>query len=309
MKGLIRTYDIDKSPLYRLRNRGKLADLLGLPLNYFRGDYHAIIRYNVFKKRTGRNNKERILQSPDISLKKIQRSMLRYLSRVAIPQWVISGKKGKSYIDNARYHQELPYICTVDIRDFYPSCKRNRIFNMFCKKFKMEPDIAGIMTDLVAFNGGIPTGAPTSQLVAYFTYSDVFERIYEIATRYDVKFSLYVDDITFSSNNPISKAMIYEIERVLKSVGLKLKKNKTKFYGKSDFKTITGVVCYTNSKLKVPNYLRKEIIDGYEEIKRYSGNSFEKRKLSILGKIHAARQIEPDIFQGIYKQVKFIDRS
>lgn len=43
-----------------------------------------------------------------------------------------------------------------------------------------SPDVAKILTDIVTYNGGIPTGCPTSQLIAYYAYEDMFANIKKI---------------------------------------------------------------------------------------------------------------------------------
>lgn len=305
MEKEINQYEIEKSQLYRLRNRGKLAQMLDLPHNYFKNKYKSQIKYNSFYITTiGKKKKCRLIQNPCDELKLIQRKLLRYLSRIKTPDWLISGKKGKSYIDNAKFHKNNKYIITADIENFYPSCKRYDVYKMFKNIFKMERDIAGIITDIVTWNNGIPTGAPTSQLVAYWTYKNAFTNINQISYKYNVNFSLYVDDMTFSSNSYMSKKMIFEIEKELGKCGLKLKKKKTKIYNSGDFKLITGVIQDKNGNLKVPNKLRKEIIDGFNDIRKLKDEELVKKRKSILGKIYSARQIEPKIFSEMLSRLK-----
>ena len=68
---------------------------------------------------------------------------------------------------------------------------------MFRDLFLMEDDIATIMTNLVMHGNVLPTGAPSSQLIAYWAYQDMFSEINEYAIENNYKFSLYVDDICY----------------------------------------------------------------------------------------------------------------
>ena len=190
--------------------------------------------------------------------------------------------------------------------NFYPSCKRDYVYRMFRYTFRMPSDLAIILTTLVTYNGGIPTGAPTSQMIAYWAYRDTFIRMNEIALEYNTKFSLYVDDMVFSSKSTISKRMILEIKKELQKCGMNLKDNKTRKYGGKDYKLITGVVYDKNGVLKIPNRLREDIIDGYNEIKKMKDTCSETDKKSLLGKIYSARQIEPDAFSQLLQNVKKI---
>ena len=62
-----------------------------------------------------------------------------------------------------------------------------------------SPDVAKILTDIVTYEKCIPTGCPTSQLIAYYAYEDMFAGIKKIADNHGCLFSLYVDAMTFSS--------------------------------------------------------------------------------------------------------------
>ncbi|OOP74115.1 reverse transcriptase family protein [Clostridium beijerinckii] len=306
MNNEINQYKLEDSLLYRLRNRGKLAEMFNLPHNYFRTQYKLDIEYKSKHIKTGRNKKDRLVENPNEKLKNIQRKILKYLSRIQTPDWIISGKKGKSYIDNSKFHKDNSYVITSDIMNFYPSCKRDYVYRMFRYTFRMPSDLAIILTTLVTYNGGIPTGAPTSQMIAYWAYRDTFIRMNEIALEYNTKFSLYVDDMVFSSKSTISKRMILEIKKELQKCGMNLKDNKTRKYGGKDYKLITGVVYDKNGVLKIPNRLRKDIIDGYNEIKKMKDTCSETDKKSLLGKIYSARQIEPDAFSQLLQNVKKI---
>lgn len=38
----------------------------------------------------------------------------------------------------------------------------------------------GLCTDIVTYDGGIPTGCPTSQIIAYYAYENMFNEIYRV---------------------------------------------------------------------------------------------------------------------------------
>ena len=62
-------YQIESSPLYRLRNRRKLAELLNLPKNYFR-ESHTYC-YNEFSRPKPNGDGERHFTVPSEDLKDI----------------------------------------------------------------------------------------------------------------------------------------------------------------------------------------------------------------------------------------------
>lgn len=92
----------------------------------------------------------------------------------------------------------------MDISKFYDSASYGKIYKMFKEKFLVENDIAWILTNLVTYKGGLPTGSPTSQLIAYWAYRDMFHEIYDVVVKRGCRFSLSVDDMTFTLKNHIS---------------------------------------------------------------------------------------------------------
>lgn len=297
---MIKEYNIEKSPLYRLRNKQKLAELLGLPRNYFR-KIHTYKYSEFFQDKP--DGSKRIINNPEFKLKKIQKRIFNLLNRIEKPEWVISGKKGKSYIDNARLHQSKNNVCTIDIEKFYDSTKEIYVYNFFKYTMHMEKDVAAVLTDLVTYNGKIPTGTPTSQLVAFLSYKDIFVKIHNMCSRKEILFSLFVDDITLSSDKIIDKKIKYKINALLNSKELHIKKTKTKFFSIKSNKSITGTIIDSKKMIRLENAKRKEIIDLYRECINPTTYSIEKL-VRLNGKISDANQVEPGIFPSISAYLK-----
>lgn len=288
-----KTYPIEKSGLYRLRNRKKLAQLLGLPPAFFRKEH--IFEYKEFSRPKPNGDGKRHFTVPKYDLKQIQKRLCHLLMRIETPKWLISGKKHHSYITNAEKHLDGVCIKTMDISSFYDSAKKSYIFNMFRDKFLMDKDIAWLLTDLVTVNGKLPTGSPTSQIIVFWAYRDMFERIYDISQKYDCEFTLYVDDMTFSSKKPISGQLRTEVAEVLKKCDLKTKAKKDHYYQGKDFKEVTGVGI-KNGKKVVVNRHRKSILDQYKKCREHNDKK-EIQKLK--GMLISARQVEPEIYPRI----------
>lgn len=296
-------YPIENSPLYRLRNRRRLAELLYLPKNYFQEEHTYC--YNEFSRPKPNGNEKRQFAVPPDDLKDMQKHICILLKRIITPEWVMSGKKSCSYITNAEIHLKHRFVRTMDISKFYDSAQRSSIYNMFSQTFKMASDIAWIMTELVTYNGMLPTGSPSSQLIVYWTYFDMFQRINELSEKYDCRFSLYVDDMTFSSDFPIKWQLRDEVSVVLRKNGLLAKSKKDHYYQANDFKIITGVGIRQGKKI-VPNNKRKQIIELYVQCKK-SGSIYDIEKLN--GTLCSLRQIEPSIFPEIYGYVHCYEKE
>lgn len=311
----IKKYDITQCALYKCRTRKRLEYLLRLDPGGLKM-IDGIIGYHKFEIDKKHSDEKREITAPDKTLKAIQRRILYLLQRVIRPEWLISGEKQKCYIDNGKAHLNGKYVLTIDIKKFYDNCTREPVYQFFVQKLKTSPDVAEILTNIITYNGGIPTGCPTSQIMAFYAYSDMFSEIFDLAKQHGCKFTLYVDDMTFSSKEPFSPHQLSQmIDRVLRKYGHKPKSPKVKYYGPSDYKPITGTVVTPEHSLAVPNGLQKTIYDAFQTVKPLIGvetcsEEDARQILSLKGQIQAACNIEAGKFPEIKRltnQIKVPD--
>lgn len=295
------TYCLEASPLFRMRNRRKLAKLLNLPEHYFKQEHS--FSYYEFSRLKSNGKDKRYYAVPEEELKRIQKRICKLLSRIRTPDWVMTGKKHCSYINNAEKHRDNAFVKTMDISQFYDSTKRSQIYKMFVDVFSMSHDISWIMTDLVSYNNKLPTGSPSSQLIVYWTFSHMFEKIQAIAEQYGCDFTLYVDDMTFSSSKPIKKELREKVAYRLRRNGLKAKSQKDHYYQANTTKEVTGVGI-RNGNILVLNRKRKQILDQYEKCKE-ENSIVEIEKLN--GMLCALRQIDSNIFPEIANYIKHFE--
>ena len=123
------------------------------------------IKYTNFfiPKKRGRN---RLIRSPHEELKSVQRLILkRLLERLPCHPSVMGFRKGYSIVTNARSHLGSKVILGVDIRDFFPSTRRKRIYTFF-RGLGWNREAALALTRLCTFKDGLPQGAPTSPVLS-----------------------------------------------------------------------------------------------------------------------------------------------
>ena len=304
-------YDITQCALYKCNSPRNFKRILRISDDEYK-DIIAIVRYHGFKIDKKDGIEKRDITAPDKRLKEVQARVLHLLCNVERPEWLISGEKGKCYIDNGRKHAHSDYFLTIDIKKFYDNCKREYVYRFFKDRIKMAGDIAGICTDIVTYEGGIPTGCPTSQLVAFYAYEKMFVEIGDVADRYGCIYTVYVDDMTFSASLPFKKQnMLGEIDCILRKYGHKPKYKKVRYYTRGKYVPITGTVITGNHELKVPNRLQKKIYDEFQEIKNLKGNRLtyvdQKKLASLKGRIQASRNIEGNKFPEISRLVNMIE--
>lgn len=303
-------YDITQCALYKIKSSNQLKRALRIKEEEY-GNILSIVHYHRFQIDKKDGVEKRTITAPDKRIKEIQTRVLRLLQNVERPLWLISGEKGKCYIDNGKWHRNSNYFLTIDIKKFYDNCSREYVYLFFKNRLKMAGDLAGICTDIVTYDGGIPTGSPTSQIIAYYSYESMFDEIYRVACQYGCVYTVYVDDMTFSSQEPFAlKPMINEVDCILRKYGHKPKYKKVKYYSRGKSVPITGTIVTAQHELKVPNRLQKRVYDDFQELKNLDGNNLSEidaQKInSLKGRIQASRNIEEGKFPEIKRLTSLI---
>ena len=302
-------YDITQCALYKCPTRKRLATYLKIDYKYMMSKKYISYRTRLIDKKD--TSEKRVLTVPiNDDLKKIQRRIHDLLQPVIRPEWLMSSTKGKSYIDNGKTHIKAKYALMMDIEKFYDKCTREYVYRFFTEKLLTAPDVATILTDIVTYNGKLPTGSSTSQILAYYAYEDMFSEIEYNAKTAGCIFTLLVDDTTTSSENPFNKDKLYtDACNVMKKYGHNPKHKKTRYYSKDKPKPITGTIITIDNKLDVPNRLRSQIYEKFQKNKttRNSGIDIAEfsHELTVLnGQVQAARNVKPGIYQDISRTIK-----
>lgn len=296
-------YPIHQCALYKCKSKKKLESLLTIEPGDLKNIQHSI-KYHSFEIDKKNSDEKRRITAPERTLKAVQKRILSLLQYIERPSWLISGEKGKCYIDNGVAHLNANYMLAVDIKKFYDNCRRNSVYFFFANRMHTSPDVAEILTDIVTHNNGIPTGCPTSQIIAYYAYEDMFRLIGQCAESYGCKFTLYVDDMTFSSSEPFAwQRLAREVDIILRRFGHRPKYSKVKFYSKDTAKPITGTIVTPNHDLDVPNSLQKKVYDNFQSLKVLDeqGKMEEaaRTKQKLIGQIQASRNIDDRRFPEI----------
>ena len=145
------------------------------------------------------------------------------------------------------------------------------------------------------------SGSPASQILSYLVNYKMFDELQVFCDNNNITMSIYVDDITFSSNFKISHKIKYIISKIITKYGYNLSNNKTKYYTKKYPKLITGVIIDKHGNLKAKNSLTHKTIN---EIKIRNSNFNKDEEIKRLkGLINATQQVEPNKFINTYKKL------
>ena len=225
------------------------------------------------------NHRTRQLNSTKIELKRIQKRILALLmSHVEIPTYAFGGVPNKDNIKNAKYHQGNKYIFTTDLRSFFPSISHNSVFEVYCNN-GYSPTVARILTKLTTYKYQLPQGVPTSTLLALLAFKPTGDKLYDYALQHNLKFSIFVDDITISSKVDF-KHLVPEILDIIVSAGYKISHNKTHYSTKNPI--ITGVKCQ-NNRIKLPQSTYKRMSKLPKDSNSYKGLIMYRKRIDSNG--------------------------
>lgn len=137
-----------------------------------------------------KNGKDREVQVPKPILEQVHKRLFKLLQRIETPEYLHSGIKKKSHITNAKAHEESSALVKLDIKKYYPSTKRESVYQFFTACLFCSADVSKVITDLACVNGHIPTGSPLSQILAFFSSLPMFDKIGELSANNQITFTV-----------------------------------------------------------------------------------------------------------------------
>lgn len=232
-------YNLDQSPLFKLRNKARLAELLRISryeLRFLSRNSHNLYTEWDIPKRSGCG--VRRVENPRGDLKRTQARLARLLSRIEPPDYLFCPVKGRSYVDNAAAHLGNRVTRCLDIKDYFCSSSGEKAYRFFRHVLRCAPDVAWSLTRLTAFRGHLPTGSPLSPIMAFYSYWEMWTEVSRIARENNVVLTVYIDDITLSGKY-VPDSLMWSIKKTISRAGLRYHKEKTYVDRPAD---VTGVV-------------------------------------------------------------------
>lgn len=276
-------------------------------LIYFLTKEDADGRYETFKipKKDG---SEREINAPCMSLKVLQRWVLQnILYKVRVSQYSIGFTKngeGSPLVQCAERHKNNLYILKMDLKDFFPSIKKRRVYNQFLQ-LGYNTYASNLLTNICTLHGSLPQGAVTSPYMANLVCYKMDIRIAGYCNKRDIAYTRYADDLTFSCDNRDALKNIYGmIRKIVEDEGFVINDKKTQFLTPKVHKEVLGVTL-NDGIVKAPKEMKKmvramihfEIVSG-----DYSSND------KIRGYIAYIDSIEKNYRKKIIKYIeKYLD--
>lgn len=254
-----KTIVLDQCALYKIGSKRRLCEILRIPISSLKSlmdderNYHIVEIEEFVSELSGKKKKARIATVPNFWLKRLHSRVQLLLSSIAAPAYAHGSIKDRSYITNALVHIEAKEVLTMDLKDFFRSVKRHQIYFFFKDKLKCSSDVAGILSNLLTYKGALPVGSPVSAILAMWACHTMFERLSELSTKYSLKFSTFVDDVTFSGDSVPGNYKLL-VSRICLQSGFLIRDDKTFLYKNGMAALITGVI--VNNGVIQPPYSR-----------------------------------------------------
>lgn len=229
-----------------------------------------------------RNGSRRELVSVDKNLKAMQSSLAMYfeetfdISKYAyafIPKapedkvifkqqetLLIERLRPRGVVSNALAHKNKKVVISIDLKDFFPTITFPRVMGMLkSNPYNFSNKQAAILASLICLpkdideNRALPQGAPTSPIMSNLICKKLDYQLAKMAKKYDIIYTRYADDLTFSTNNlkkiP-AKEIVNIVTKHVERNGFKVNERKTKIMYNNQRQMVTGIL--VNEGLNLP---------------------------------------------------------
>lgn len=270
----IRKEDEKQLNLYGISTLTELAEALKIPEENLIEETKKGYRSYFVQAKT----KKRLIEEPNMILKAVLKDLKKLLVEMCnCPEYNKCWSGGNNYL-NAQAHVGQHAFVTTDISSFFTNSKACYVRKFFKEKLKISGEALDMLVQMCTYKGHIPTGAPTSSILAFLSHRGLFDEIAAYMEERDITFTLYVDDITLSAKHGITGKAIKFIKSVLKKHKLEIKKEKTKFY---NYKRamITGFYLTQDGKISVPDSVGHKVVSLLREKPLEDMNKKELRRV------------------------------
>jgi len=245
----------------------ELADAMGLSISELRflcyrrnvSEISHYRKFSVSKKSGG----ERIIYAPMPRLKNAQYWVLEHiLNKCEIHKNAHGFVANHSILSNAEKHSNQSTVINIDMQDFFPSIKFNRVLGMY-RSLGYSPAVSSLLallctqaeTEEVELDGKsyyanlgndfLPQGSPASPAITNIICWRIDKRLTGLAKASNAVYTRYADDVTFSLNEKDPKAakcLLKSARKIAENEGFRINSKKTRVMNKNRRQEVTGVV-------------------------------------------------------------------
>lgn len=178
------------------------------------------------------------------------RILTRILNKIEVPEYIYAFERGKSIPSMAEKHVQKGLIISLDLKDFFPSIKQQRLHQVF-QHIGFDNMPAKTLSELCTYKAFVPQGALTSpklsNIIAALTFGPDVKKF---ADENNLTLTIYADDITLSSKDDLYRTVgapavgeiVEAVSQIVERHGFKMNRRKTKKMRPFQRQYVCGVV-------------------------------------------------------------------
>ena len=246
--------------------------------------YHE---FGIPKKSGG----ERKITAPTGELKDILTCTAHLLTEIYSPHDCTMGfVHGRSVLTNASCHTNKSYVLNLDLKDFFTSVRAPKIEGALVK-LGVEPMTAQLISTLCSFpmeidgkiRNVLPQGSPASPILSNIACGVMDARLKGLADRFNLCYSRYADDITFSWshhfwNSSASSEFWEELISIIGDNGFSVNPKKTRINNRGSRLEVTGLT--VGEKVNVSRSYIKNLRTAIHQMEHGNPDAWQIRQVS-----------------------------
>jgi len=268
-------------------------------------------------KKRNKNTYRIVYKVQDEGLKSIHKIIQKYINENYNPQNCVHGfVSEKNVATNAAIHLSKKLILKLDIKDFFPTVKKQDVISCFIR-LGCIPEIADVLATLITLNGELVQGFNTSPVIANMILEEMDSNILALCNKYNSDYSRYADDLYISSNTELPPTD--KIISIINQKGFTVNTNKTRIMKRGHKQYVTGLTVFDNRFPRIPKKFKNRIrfslymlnkcgpkacLDS--TVNEYDGYLICKQNL-LKGWIDYVNAIEPNLAKRFYDSFNKID--
>lgn len=187
-------------------------------------------------------------------------SLLTYVNQILQAMFepcsqVVGFVKNRSIVTGAQKHINHRYVLNLDLTDFFTSIERGKVFYWLTQPpFNFNKEIANTLAGLCCmrmenedhtYRYVLPQGSPASPIITNVVCQIMDKKLNGIAKRFNLTYTRYADDITFSGNEYVfsPKGEFWsELKRIISVNGFTINEKKTRLQKRGERQEVTGII-------------------------------------------------------------------